>query len=110
MRNVRSLEVGAFGRGLGLIAIAMLLILAAVRVHRGESFTPSAPPAPSLSSDPLGRELARCRALGLAAADDADCKAAWAENRRRFFGSPALDAAAVPQKSETPPATTLEGR
>ena len=31
------------------------------------------PPIPSAG------ELARCRAIGLAAADDADCKAAWAE-------------------------------
>lgn len=108
--RVHSLETRAFGRGLGLLAIALLLVLAAVRVHRGESFAPSAPPAPSLSSDPLTRELARCRAIGLAAADDADCKAAWAENRRRFFGSSAPDAAATPQKGETTPVAKPEGR
>jgi conjugative transfer region protein TrbK len=107
---VRSLEIRAFGRGLGLISIALLVILAAIRVHRGDGFIPSSPPAPSLSADPLGRELARCRAIGLAAADDADCKAAWAENRRRFFGSSALDAAAVPQKSEMTPTANSEGR
>jgi conjugative transfer region protein TrbK len=108
--RVRSLETRAFGRALGLIAVVMALVLAVLRVHRGESFTPSAPPAPSLSADPLGRELARCRAIGLAAADDADCKAAWAENRRRFFGSSAPEAAATPQKSEITPAAKLEGR
>ena len=108
--RVHSLETRAFGRGLGLIAIALLVIMAALRIHRGESFTPSLPPAPSLSADPLGRELARCRAIGLAAADDADCKAAWAENRRRFFGLSASDAASTPQKSETTPAAKSEGR
>jgi conjugative transfer region protein TrbK len=108
--RVHSLETRAFGRGLGLIAIALLVTLAAIRVHRGESFALSAPPAPSLSADPLARELARCRAIGLAAGDDADCKAAWAENRRRFFGSSAPDAAATPRKSETPPAAESEGR
>jgi conjugative transfer region protein TrbK len=108
--RVRLLETRAFGRGLGLIAIALLIIMAALRVHRGEGYTPSAPPAPSLSADPLGRELARCRAIGLAAADDADCKAAWAENRRRFFGSPALDGAATPRTSEITPAAKPEGR
>jgi conjugative transfer region protein TrbK len=108
--RVRLLETRAFGRGLGLIAIALLIIMAALRVHRGEGFTPSAPPAPSLSSDPLARELARCRAISLAAADDADCKAAWAENRRPFFGSPALDGAATPRKGETTPAAKSEGR
>jgi conjugative transfer region protein TrbK len=108
--RVRSLEIPAFGRALGLIAIAVALVLAAVRVHRGESFTPSAPPAPSLSSDPLARELTRCRAIGLVAADDVVCKAAWAENRRRFFGSPAPDTAPTPQTSETSPVAKPEER
>ena len=108
--HVRSLEVRAFGRALGLFAIALLVIMAALRIHRGEGFTPSAPPAPFLSSDPLTRELERCRAIGLAAANDADCKAAWAENRRRFFGSPAPDAASTPQEGGTIPAAESEGR
>ncbi len=36
--------------------------------------------------DPLAAEFARCNRLGTAAADDPACRAAWAENRRRFFG------------------------
>ena len=108
--RVRSLEIPAFGRAFGLVALAVALVLAAIRVHRGESFSPSAPPAPSLSADPLVRELARCRAIGLAAADDFKCKAAWAENRRRFFGSSTPDAALTPQESETTPVAKPEGR
>ena len=107
--RVRSLEIPAFGRAFGLVVIVSALVLAAIRVHRGESFSPSAPPAPSLSADPLARELARCRAIGLAAADDFKCKAAWAENRRRFFGSSALDAAPT-SKSETTPVAKPEER
>ena len=107
--RVRSLDIPAFGRALGLVVIVPALTLAAIRVHRGQSFTPSAPPAPSLSSDPLARELTRCRAIELAAADDVGCKAAWAENRRRFFGSSALDAAPT-SKSETTPVAKPEGR
>lgn len=38
-------------------------------------------------SDPLAAELDKCRALGLEAADDAHCAAAWAENRKRFFST-----------------------
>ena len=41
--------------------------------------------APALTETPLRAEFARCNALGTAAADDAACRAAWAENRRRFF-------------------------
>jgi conjugative transfer region protein TrbK len=108
--RVHSLETRAFGRGLGLTAIALLLIFAAIRIHRSESFTPTLPPAPSPSASPLGQELARCRAIGLAAVDDANCKAAWAENRRRFFGSSAPDATATLQKSETTLVAKPEGR
>jgi conjugative transfer region protein TrbK len=108
--RVRSLEIPAFDRALGLIAIVVARVLAALRVHRGQSFAPSAPPAPSLSSDPLARELTRCRAIGLAAADDLGCKAVWTENRRRFFGSSAPDAAPTPQKSERTPVAKPEGR
>jgi conjugative transfer region protein TrbK len=108
--RVHSLEIPAFGRALGLVAIVAALVLAAIRVHRRESFTPTVPPAPSLSSDPLARELTRCRAIGLAAADDFRCKAAWAENRRRFFGLSTPDAAPAPQKSETTGVAKPEGR
>lgn len=31
------------------------------------------------------RELVRCRDLGTVALEDAACRKAWAENRRRFF-------------------------
>jgi len=41
-----------------------------------------AAPAPA---DPLARELAHCREIGMAADRDPACEAAWAENRQRFF-------------------------
>lgn len=58
---------------------------------------------------PLGHsELARCHDLGMAAATDAACKRAWAENRRRFFrtGEPQRAAAPKPERfgPELPPA------
>ena len=37
------------------------------------------------TNDPLARELARCKALGGGAADDAACKSAWKESRERFL-------------------------
>ena len=42
------------------------------------------PTLPS-TTDPLLAELVRCRALP-PQTDDARCRAAWEENRRRFFG------------------------
>lgn len=47
-------------------------------------------PAPSTATahenmDPLADELSRCTALGAEAANDAACKAAWAQNRARFL-------------------------
>lgn len=36
-------------------------------------------------ADPLRTELQRCGGLGEAALADPACRAAWAENRRRFF-------------------------
>lgn len=38
-------------------------------------------------ADPLRSELLRCNELGQPALDNPACRAAWAENRRRFFGS-----------------------
>lgn len=37
-------------------------------------------------ADPLRDTMVRCQGLGEAATRDADCLAAWAENRRRFLG------------------------
>jgi len=51
-------------------------------------YAPVARPAPSQPVaivDPLDQELHRCEMLDMAAIDDAGCKAAWAENRKRFL-------------------------
>lgn len=37
--------------------------------------------------EPRRSELRRCRDLGVAATNDADCRKAWAANRRRFLGA-----------------------
>lgn len=49
--------------------------------------------------EPVKTGLARCRDLGMAAADDAACRKAWAENRRRFF---ATDRPVAPKTGEVP--------
>jgi len=60
------------------------------------SLDPTVLAAPA-ATDPLTHELARCHDIGAAADSDPACKAAWAENRRRFFtyapsSAPALKA------------------
>jgi len=62
-------------------------VIATVAFHL-HGYAPVARPAPSepvAIVDPLDQELHRCEMLDMAAIDDAGCKAAWAENRKRFL-------------------------
>ena len=62
-------------------------VIATVAFHL-HGYAPIARHAPSESVaivDPLDQELHRCEMLDMAAIDDAGCKAAWAENRKRFL-------------------------
>ncbi|MGX5829323.1 putative entry exclusion protein TrbK-alt [Mesorhizobium sp. 43Arga] len=47
----------------------------------------SSPRSAHPGGEPATVELARCRAMGVAAAADPACRRAWSENRRRFFGT-----------------------
>ncbi len=77
----RALVLG--GVGVGLIAAAVVM---AGKEDEDGLRVRSSTLAPAPVQDPLAAEFARCNGLGTAAADDAGCRAAWAENRRRFFG------------------------
>lgn len=57
--------------------------------------------------EPPHTELVRCRDLGVAAAADAGCKRAWAENRRRFFGMDDPQRAAAPKSERFGPGLPL---
>jgi conjugative transfer region protein TrbK len=91
----------ATGRAVGFALIA--LAIAAVAVHRRHDEERADAPllVPSIPSDALARELTRCQAIGMAAEEDAACKAAWAENRRRFFAAP-LNERAASSPTSTP--------
>ena len=77
----------------GSLAFAVLAItLAAVQLDRESGrdreamrVVTIAPDADAV--DPLGAELARCRALTDPASIDEACRRAWAERRARFFGA-----------------------
>jgi conjugative transfer region protein TrbK len=62
---------------------------------------------------PVGRrsELARCRDIGAAALEDAACRKAWAENRRRFFRAeqPKRPPMPKPERFGKPFAASSEG-
>lgn len=76
---------------LKLIAFAMgglVLLMAAMEFGKAVKEDRAAAVAP-VTDDPLRAELARCRDLTPEdLATDTACQAAWAENRRRFFGAP----------------------
>jgi hypothetical protein len=83
---------------IGVAALTVLVMALDFREH--DIATPS--PAPSQHAvTTLQTELQRCQLLGRAASDDAACTKAWAENRRRFFGSELGAAAKAPSKNET---------
>ena len=68
--------------GCALVAVAIV----AVAIHGRHDLSPRpARIAVTPLTDPLAQEMIRCEALGMAAEQDARCKAAWAENRQRFF-------------------------
>lgn len=48
------------------------------------------------AQDPLAAELLRCSEIGEAGTRDPNCLRAWAENRRRFLGRPALVSSSSP--------------
>jgi conjugative transfer region protein TrbK len=104
MRN-RRFNIVAIRRAAGFTLVAATIIAAAV--HFAHQDRRSAAPAVIIpwSPDPLARELAHCQTIGMAAADDAACGAAWAENRRRFFTyrlpAAASPTVAVPQTTPT---------
>ena len=58
-------------------------------------------PAITRQADPLQTELLRCNGMGQAALDDPACRAAWAENRRRFF-SPGERRSPTPSQESRP--------
>lgn len=74
------LRLIAFAMGLGIVAMAGLELQRALDSEAADW------PA-VLVTDPHRETLRECRVLKLDVFEaEEDCKAAWAENRRRFFG------------------------
>ena len=79
--------------------VAVALTLSALQLRKEP-----APPLPEVitvwepDGDPLPAQLRACAAMGELALSSPDCRAAWAEKRRRFLG--------VEGKASEPPADT----
>jgi conjugative transfer region protein TrbK len=82
------------------IGVAVLTVLVMALDFREHDIAKPSTAAPPHALVTLQAELQRCQLLGKAAAYDADCTKAWAENRRRFFGSEFGGATKTPPKSE----------
>ena len=81
------LNIPAIGRALGFVlAAAAAIVATAVHFHDADRSRFPALSSVAPHDDPLATALTRCQALGAVAEGDAACRAAWAENRRRFFG------------------------
>ncbi|MGX5843645.1 putative entry exclusion protein TrbK-alt [Mesorhizobium sp. ArgA1] len=81
-------------RMIAVLALSAVMIAAFVTLRGNGSQDVPSPRSAHSGGEPDRIGLARCRAIDIAAADDPDCRKAWAENRRRFFGTdtPAMPA------------------
>lgn len=73
-------------KGIAIAMGAIAALMAATELRRALEDQYADQPLAVLH-DPLRKTLQRCRTLAPEALEvDAECQAAWAENRRRFFG------------------------
>jgi conjugative transfer region protein TrbK len=95
------------------VAVALTMSVLGLREE------PTVPPTETVAvwvpdGDPLPAQLRACSAMGELALSSPDCRAAWAEKRRRFLGvdseasEPAADAPLAPPPSTEPPATKAQ--
>ena len=91
------MDVKRITRGLAYVALAGAILVAAIALNNRQYTTRHVSNAErSATSGAFDGELARCKALGAEAADDAVCKAIWQANRERFFESKKLYQDRVP--------------
>ena len=68
-----------------IVLLAGTVLAGAVELSRQNRESQRSASSTSEIDDPLAVDLARCKALGIEAANDAVCTAAWAKSRDRFF-------------------------
>jgi conjugative transfer region protein TrbK len=95
------------GQRLGQIGAAVFVGLAVamtlVQLREEPPLSSALPEAPEqAAADPLAMQLRACGAMGEQALSSPECRAAWAEKRRRFFGAAPAPASGERRKDPTP--------
>lgn len=90
LKQIKSapMNVKVLIRGIAYVVLAVALLATAIALNNGQyqpADTLQAEPSPPTNN--LDAELARCKALGTEAANDAGCKAAWQASRHYFLNS-----------------------
>lgn len=99
------MDIKIAARMIAVFAIGAGLTAAIAALHDDEDrLDASAPRIERPGGDPsflsaAKSQLARCRDLGTTALEDAACRKAWAENRRRFFRMDKPDRPTPPKAS-----------
>lgn len=68
-----------------VLALGAAMTAASMALRGDGSQDASSPRSAYPGGEPAKVELARCRAIGMAAVDDEACRRAWSESRRRFL-------------------------
>jgi conjugative transfer region protein TrbK len=81
------MNIQALGRAVAFIALASALLAAATTLssRKDQSLKAAKTELPAAAAGAVNAELARCRAIGPEAANDALCRAVWEDNRKRFL-------------------------
>ena len=79
------MDARMFPRVGAIVLLAGTVLACAVELTHQDRESQRSASSTNEIDDPLAVELARCKALGTEAANDAVCKAAWAKSRERFL-------------------------
>ena len=81
-----ALNARSLGRASAVLLVAVAILASAISIHSADRSRAHAA-ATAASSRTVTAGLERCRDLGTAAENDAECLAVWAQLRQRFFES-----------------------
>jgi conjugative transfer region protein TrbK len=99
----RPFHTPRIARVAGYIAVAAVIVAVGIHLRHEDTWRAISLRVAAPTTDLLAAELARCKAIGIAAQNDTACESAWAENRRRFFTYRPADSASAPRTADPKP-------